>query len=170
MIKVKVNGLKTKTIWDLENFQGNLKKLDKEAKDKLKANILKNGFISPVFVWKGKDYVLDGHQRILVVKELIKEGHELETIDQIPVVEIEAETKKQAGEYVLSYNAQYGKITDEGLLEFGKEFELDFTELTETINLDFPQFELTTDEPDEKEISMEDIKPKNKCPSCGFKW
>lgn len=170
MIKVKINGLKTKTIWDLENFQGELKKISKEAKEKLKANILKNGFIAPVFIWKEHNSILDGHQRLIAVKELIKEGHELSTGNQIPIVEIEAETKKQAGEYVLSYNAQYGEITTEGLLEFGKEFELDFTELTETINLEFPEISLFEEEPKEKEISMEDIKAKNKCPSCGFQW
>ena len=75
IIDIKVKGTKTKPLKDFENFQGNLKSLPSDKLEKLKTNILKNGFISPIFLWKGNNYILDGHQRITALKSLIYEGH-----------------------------------------------------------------------------------------------
>ena len=134
-IKIKVKGTELMEIDRFFNFQGNLKKLSDEAKEKLKNSILRNGFNAPIFVWKGKKYILDGHQRITAVKELLSEGHTLEG-DKLPFIEIEADNKKQAAEMVLSYNSQYGEITDKGLETFLIDFDLDIKELGEIVNLD----------------------------------
>jgi len=85
-IKITCNGSKYLPIGKLKNFQGNLKELRADELEKLKRSILKYGFSFPVFVWQS--WIMDGHQRIFAVKELLKEGH---TIGDIPVVEIEAD-------------------------------------------------------------------------------
>ena len=52
---------------------------------------------------------------------MIKSGH---TIGKIPVVEIEAKNKKEAGEKLLILNSEYGKKTNEGILSFLDDFEV----------------------------------------------
>jgi len=76
LIEIKVFGCKLKDINEFQNFQGNLKELPEIQKNKLKESITRNGFNAPIFTWKGNNYILDGHQRIIAVKELIKEGQE----------------------------------------------------------------------------------------------
>lgn len=109
----------------LKHFQGNLKEMRKEDAQKLRSLILKHGWIAPVFVWN-KNYILDGHGRMLVLGELLKEGY---TIDALPVVDIEANTKKEAGEILLAINSHFQKITDEGLYQFLHEMEIDIESL-----------------------------------------
>ena len=94
----------------LKNFQGSLKEMSEANAGKLKASILKYGWVAPVFVWGG-DYILDGHGRLLVLGELLKDGY---TIGELPVVDIEAQTKKEAAEILLAINSKYQTITDEG--------------------------------------------------------
>jgi len=167
-IKINVKGCKTKPISDFKSFQGNLKTLSKEAQKKLEQSIIRNGFNAPIFVWAENDYILDGHQRINAIQSLIKQGYTLED-NQLPYIEIEAETKKQAAEMVLSYNSQYGEITSDGMLSFLEEFNLEIPELESftNINLDFEKLnEIIL----EKEITEDDLKSKSKCPKCGFEW
>jgi len=103
----------------LQNFQGNLKTLDKPALEKLKRSLIKYGFSFPVFVWGNE--ILDGHQRIFAAKRLVEDGY---SIGKIPVVEIEAKNKKEAGEKLLILNSEYGKKTNEGILSFLDDFEV----------------------------------------------
>ena len=119
VIKITCKGSGVIPLDQLQNFQGNLKTLDKSALEKLKRSLLKYGFSFPVFVW-GKE-ILDGHQRIFAAKDLIKSGY---TIGKIPVVEIEAKNKKEAGEKLLILNSEYGKKTNEGILSFLDDFEV----------------------------------------------
>lgn len=130
-IEITCNGNRTVSIDTLQNFQGNLKELRKPELEKLKRQILKHGFSFPVFVWGG-DKILDGHQRIFTVRELITEGY---MIDDIPVVDIDAKSKKDAAEKLLALNSRYAKITDEGLYEFIDANELDLSEFAGDLNL-----------------------------------
>jgi len=107
---------------ELKAFQGNLKEMSKENYQKLKALILKHGLIAPIFVWNQKE-ILDGHGRLLVLKELFKEGY---SIADIPIVDIDAKTRKEAAEILLSINSHFQTIKGEGLYEFMHNFELDF--------------------------------------------
>jgi len=129
-IKITCKGSKYLPIDDLKNFQGNLKELRKDELKKLKRSILKHGFSFPVFVWK--TWIMDGHQRIFTVKELFKEGH---TIGDIPVVDIEAGSKKEAAEKLLLLNSRYAKITDDGFYEYLNEFDLDLLEFKDDLEL-----------------------------------
>ena len=119
VIKITCKGSATVPLDTLQNFQGNLKTLDKSALEKLKRSLLKYGFSFPVFVW-GKE-ILDGHQRIFAAKRLVEDGY---SIGKIPVVEIEAKNKKEAGEKLLILNSEYGKKTNEGMLSFLDDFEV----------------------------------------------
>ena len=134
-INITCTGSGVKPIDQLRDFQGSLKTLKPEQLGKLKRSILKYGFTFPVFTWQDK--ILDGHQRLFATKELVKEGYE---IDDIPVVEIEAENKKEAGEKLLALNSQYAKITEDGLSEYINETGVDISELAG--DLDLPEFDL----------------------------
>lgn len=119
-------------------FQGNLKEMSKDSALKLRESIFKHGWIAPVFVWD-KNYILDGHGRLLVLQELIKEGY---TIGPIPIVDIEAKTKKEAGEILLSINSKYQRMTEEGLYEFLHEMDISLDDLPyiELPDIDLEQF------------------------------
>lgn len=134
-IEIKCKGSKFIDIKDLEDFQGNLKTLEKAEYNKLYKSIKKHGFTFPVFVWENK--ILDGHQRIFTIKRMLKEGF---TIGNIPVVEIDAKDAKEAAEKLLLLNSHFAKFTDEGLYEYLNTYNLDITELTEDLNL--PDFNL----------------------------
>lgn len=113
-----------------ENFQGNLKELRDYDLKKLKRSILKHGFSFPVLIWNQS--IIDGHQRIFATKELISEGH---TIDDIPYVEIHAESAKAAAEKLLMLNSRFAKMTEDGLYEFMNNFDLNMIELKDDIVL-----------------------------------
>ena len=125
IIEVRCKGNRTLPYREFKTFQGNLKNISKENFTKLKNSILKFGWIAPVFVWN-KNEILDGHGRLLVLDDLVKENY---TIAEIPVVDIEAKTKKEAAQILLSINSKYQEITEEGLSEFMQIMDLSITEL-----------------------------------------
>lgn len=142
-----VPGVSVKPMSEFEDFQGDLKDINKSRLDKLKKNILRLGFASPIFIWAGHDYILDGHQRIKALKELLKEGYEYANVTTdgqvikdtqylLPYVNIRAKTQKEAAELILSYNSQYGRIQQAGLIDFGEKYSLDLPELSERVELE----------------------------------
>lgn len=82
-IDIKCETKKYMTIDELIEMQGKLKRLDKENEEKLRSNLIKNGIVFPLFVWQNK--IIDGHQRLAVLRKLRQEGYE---IDKVPVVEV----------------------------------------------------------------------------------
>ena len=128
-IPITCKGQKYIPIQNLQDFQGNLKELSIVQFEKLKESILKHGFSFPVFVWNNS--ILDGHQRIFVVNDLLKNGY---SIGKIPCVEIEAKDKKEAAEKLLFLNSRYAKITEDGLIGFIDEVGIDDSILK---NMDF---------------------------------
>jgi len=126
-------------IANLQHFQGNLKNINPQNLAKLKANIIKNGFVAPIFIWqdpKGVNNIVDGHQRVKAVQCLLEEGYTLQPaqvnqgLPSLPYIGITAASAKQAAELVLTYNSQYGSILDmEG---FCKDFGLNMEELSNT--------------------------------------
>lgn len=151
----------------LKTFQGDLKEMTEANAGKLKSSVLRYGWVAPVFVWGG-DYILDGHGRLLVLGELLKEGY---TIDDLPVVDIEARTKREAAEILLAINSKYQTITDEGLYRFMHDMELDVEDLSifELPDIDLGDFEAgffteegETSTEDEEEIPEVPAEPKTK--------
>lgn len=102
---------------ELEPIQGALKALSPENEAKLRNSILERGFFVPMFVWlKGnKTFILDGHQRKIVLTKMKEEGFE---VPKIPCVTIHAETEKEAREKVLLISSNFGKIQKQGLADF----------------------------------------------------
>lgn len=122
-MEIKV-ACETKLYLPLENlnpFQGSLK--DHGNKEKLKKQILEQGFAAPIFVWKndGKYHILDGHGRFSACTDLKQSGYK---IPDLPCVEIHAKTKREAKKKLLSYVSQFGKVTSAGLYDFMNEAEL----------------------------------------------
>lgn len=165
-IKITCKGQKYIDINQLVNFQGNLKELSRKKYNKLKNLIIKYGFSFPVFVWKDHNEIIDGHQRVLVVKDMAGKGY---TIDKIPVVEIEAKDKQEVAEKLLALNSKFGKMTDEGLYEFINTNDVDFEniykdlELTD-INIDKFLTGFLKDETKDDDVPHidEDVEPQSK--------
>ena len=158
---------------DLEPLQGNLKSLSVENFERLKASILKHGFTFPFSVWRDGDtnYVLDGHQRDRVLEKMREEGY---VIPPLPVVYIEASSKKQAAEKILLNSSQYGKMSEETLYEFIHAFELEDGWAETSAILDLPRIDVSEftkgwmKENINAEASM-DVEEKDfSCPRCGF--
>ena len=108
----------------LQLFQGTMKELRDKQYAKLKGAMQSKGFIAPVFVWAGHDFLLDGHQRLHVLE---REGWDVE--GGIPVVEIEAADEKDAAEKLLLLSSTYGKIDPQGLYEFTETHGIQLPEL-----------------------------------------
>ncbi|MBF0607432.1 MAG: DNA modification methylase [Magnetococcales bacterium] len=141
---------------DMVQFQGNLKTLSESNLKKLKASILKYGWVAPVFIWNDKQ-IIDGHGRLIALQSLLEEGY---TISDLPVVDIQAKTEKQAAEILLSINSQYNTMTNDGLTEFCNQFGLDFNHLSfayELPTIDYNQ--VIPDNVKVNNVGQEDVVP-----------
>jgi hypothetical protein len=177
IIRITCQGADTLPIDSLLAFQGNLKSLSEKEFDKLSKAIIKAGFSFPVFVWRDGDenYIIDGHQRLYVVKKMVEGGWGIEGDGRIPVDWIHADSRKEAKEKVLLAASQYGRIDMESLYEYIETEELDFESLKEMV--DIPTIKLEVFEkgymPEpgagEKEVD-ENIETEFECPRCGYKW
>ena len=119
MIQVKCEAPFKIKLEDMTPFQGSLKSMTDKNYEKLKNEIVKHGFAVPFFLWHdkqaGKHYILDGHQRYIVLHELLDEGVELPS--EWPAVRIEATDAKDARRKLLTITSQYGTVSKKGLLE-----------------------------------------------------
>jgi hypothetical protein len=136
-IKIKCKAADGLEIDELNDFQGELKTISDDELEKLKKSILKYGFSFPVFVWENK--ILDGHQRLKAVKQLVSDGYKIKD-NKLPVVRIEAKNEKEAAEKLLLINSRYAKIDEGGFQVFSSEFDLDLDEMASLIEL--PEIEL----------------------------
>lgn len=129
MIAVKCDTEKTIDWHELKEFQGELKARTKDDIAKAKKSILKHGFSFPFAVWTENDnhWTIDGHARLLVLKELEKEGY---IIPPLPYYEVECKDRAEAKEKLLKLNSQFGIMSAESVLEFvGGDFELNTEEI-----------------------------------------
>ena len=108
---------------------------------KLKNSIIKNGFMTPLFVWQNKTdaILLDGFHRIIAFKEL-------ESIDgvnvppEVPALFIDCKDRKDAKKTLLLLNSRYAKIQDAALWDFVSDLNLD--ELKTEIDIPGMSFEM----------------------------
>ena len=111
---------------DIIDLQGNLKELTDEKRRALRSQIEDTGFAFAPHVWKNpadsKHYLIDGHQRMAVVRDMVKDGW---VCPPIPVVTVEADSLQSAKVRVLQSVSQYGKVTNQGLFEFLQDIQLD---------------------------------------------
>lgn len=141
-IRIACKGANLVSISKLEHFQGDLKTLSEKEYKKLKKTIETSGFSFPLFVWKDKRgcyKVVDGHQRLLTIQKMIKEGYLLPE-DKLPVAWIEASSEEEAKKKVLLATSQYGRYTEESVYEFISEGGLDYPELK--LEIDLPQINM----------------------------
>lgn len=117
-------------IENLNEFQGELKTLSTVNFEKLKKQIIDQGFSSPFLVWKnnGTYFLLDGHQRKRVVTKLKEAGYK---VPDLPCVEIFAKTKLEAKKKLLSYVSQFGKVDKQGLYQYIIDAELGIEDMQE---------------------------------------
>jgi hypothetical protein len=115
---------------EFTGLQGDLKSLETTDGAKLRREILDTGFAFPIYAWKqkGKNYVIGGHQRLRVLREMEKEGIR---VPRIPVVYVKAKNMEEAKRRVLQDVAQYGRVTEEGLHGFVKQMDMTLLELGE---------------------------------------
>lgn len=118
-------------------LQEDLKTITEENKNKLKKSILKHGFSYPIFVWEdeqeNKIYILDGHQRRIVMEEFKEEGY---SIPQLPVVFIPADDIQDAKQKLLSAASYFGEFNQQGVVDFTAGFDFDL----DSINIPFIEF------------------------------
>ena len=116
------------SIDDLVPTQKNLKSLSKENFEKLRKSIIKNGFFFPIGIWDhdGVLKLLDGHQRLLTLKELRNEGY---IVPLVPVFRVYASDEKQARDMLFHSVSQYGQVEKQGLYELMIEWDMKIDDL-----------------------------------------
>jgi ParB-like chromosome segregation protein Spo0J len=122
------NILKTALVkWEeLKPFQPQeLKKMSKVQLDNIKTSFKNNGFKSPFYVWEDKEtlWVLDGHQRLPILKLLRDEGEAVP--DKLPANFVFCKNKKEAKKAVLIYNSHYADIQQDILADWIKDLDFD---------------------------------------------
>jgi hypothetical protein len=75
-----------------------------------------------------------------VLEDLVKEGY---SIGDIPVVDVEAETKEEAGKILLAISSKYQNVTKKGLYDFMQTMDISIEDLKmfEFSELDMKKFE-----------------------------
>lgn len=145
--------------------QDDFKELDAQERHALKSSLLKNQFADPFKVWEdpeGKIYCLDGKHRSMVLNELVAEG--VQVPYQLPAVFFDCANKQEAAKLVLVFSSYYARIRQEGLKTFLGEYELDWSQLKQGLNLpefSFDRFEQKIDLYGLGELEQED----NRLPS-----
>lgn len=129
-IQITCQGAGTIAIGLLKALQGDLKILAKEDYERLKSELLLDGFSFPVAVWEdpssGNLYILDGHQRVKTLQKMAEEGY---SIPQIPIVTVQASDISQAKHKLLAAASQYGQMRTDGLKEFLKDTDFNAEDL-----------------------------------------
>lgn len=151
-IIVKCHSRDTLPIDALMTFQGGLKRLTKENRDKLIGSICEKGFIAPIFIWQndGDNKLLDGHQRTATLNYMRQKGWE---IPLLPVDYIEADSEKDAKEKLLLITSQYGEFTLEGFEEFSAGLDLN----TDNVHLSDGTFDLPSPEAENDTTGDDDV-------------
>lgn len=141
----------------LTPLQGDLKKLSDENFNKLRQSLIEKGFQFTVHVWEqgGTTYIIDGHQRVHVMKQLRKAGWE---VPPITCSFVKAATYHEAKELILYAVSQYGKIDRVGFEEFtmGEDFDFSKYDMPDFV-IEMPDFVPnlpSEDESKEKDKSM----------------
>ena len=119
--------------------QENFKEWVNNGAEKLVESILKYQFIAPFMVWQseGINYCLDGRHRFLDLEKVSELGSNVP--NQLPATFVDCANIKEAAELVLVYSSHYAKITQQGLLDFVSNFDLDFPDMQAMMNI--PDFD-----------------------------
>ncbi len=138
MVRIECTGAESISLDDIQPFQDDLKSLSKTDYEKIKKEIVKQGFSEPISVWKndGKTFCLNGHQRIRALHGLRDDGY---AVDKIPVSIVEASSIKAAKRKILGLAGQYGRVENDELYKFACDNDLDTDEIFEHVR--FPEID-----------------------------
>lgn len=144
-IRIECEGAATLSISQLHEMQGELKSLSELDYERLKQQILTEGFSFTLHVWRepeqGKYFILDGHQRIRTLRKLIVDGY---FCPDLPVSFVHAESYESAKRKLLGAASQYGKVESQGLYEYLDGMSIDIDYLKKHTNLrdvDYARFD-----------------------------
>lgn len=187
VLKIACTGATTIPYKELIQFQGELKNLSHDDYLKLRGLIENEGFGFPIVVWKaddGKNYIIDGHQRLRVIMKMAEDGWK---IPPLPVSFSSNDDTRQAKARLLAGASHFGRIQDQGLYEYSVEANLDYEQIaaivsTPEINLDRFRVEFFDDINQSIEASLSSIEGSkeltsdmfdnfdHQCPKCGFEF
>jgi len=104
--------------------------------EKVKKSLINNGFASSIYVWQDKDdiYIIDGHCRNDVLRDLKNDGYEIP--DKLNCTFLDLPNKKTAVKYLLQVFNQKTNPVNQGSLDIWLE-ELD---------IDLPDLEIKLDD------------------------
>lgn len=155
--------IKKVSINEIKEAPYNPRKMTQEELEKLKASIKKFGYVEPVIINKRTNFVIGGNQRLKALKEL---GYkEISAI----ILDLDEKQEKALNIALNKINGDWDIDKLKILFEELKDDEIiKYTGFNDFEISDF--FEEQNIEINEKEITRETIKPKNKCPKCGFEW
>jgi hypothetical protein len=165
----------------LNAIQGDLKELTKENRSKLRSHIEESGFAFAPHVWHDSKsdtyYLVDGHQRVEVLKDMLRDGWE---IGPIPVVPIDAKDIAEARNRVLQSVSQFGHVTNQGIVDFAGLINIDIETLGALFDIPGIDFKKLADvnkpvvfDEDEqgKEVTEGEFsKLIHTCPRCNFQF
>ncbi len=127
-LKVTVEGKKSVALEKLEPFQEDLKHLEKEEYERLRASLIHHGIAFVVHVWEhdGHLFIIDGHQRVFVMNQLKSiEGYD---IPKIPIALVTAKSYEEAKQRVLAGASSYGVVSEDSLAKYLSGNKLDFVQ------------------------------------------
>jgi hypothetical protein len=129
----------------MEWFQGRLKTITDSKFNDLKKSLIKNGIVSPFYIWKhdNKIDLSDGHHRYRALIDLQQDGYK---IPLVPVCEVFAKDKKEAAQIILTHNARYARMSEESFSDYMIDFGLDYNNLE---FLDFSDIDVSYFIPDD---------------------
>lgn len=107
---------------------------------KLIQSLLKYQFVDPFKVWEQSPdviYCLDGFHRFRDLAALEKLG--IDVPEELPANFIDCDDMKEAAELVLVYSSIYARITQGGLSDFLKNYDINYDDLKMTVAL--PEFD-----------------------------
>lgn len=150
-------------------FQGKLKKLSNQNRDRLITSILRNGFIAPIFLWddQGDNRILDGHGRLKVLLYLRTQGWD---IPMLPVDFVEADNEQDARQKLLHITSQYGEFELEELNNWIADLAEDINESIRLVDSEIDAIQENFFAEDSGDLEQEYSEPEKKeicCPSCG---
>jgi DNA modification methylase len=156
-MKIKDLILKTEKInWqDLADLQPiNLK--NNYHSEKTKQSIIENGFARAIYVWQDGDkiYIVDGHLRSDVLRELKSEGFEIP--DKLNCTFLDLPNKKTAVKYLLQvFNQKTNPINEQSLNSWIDDLEISLDDIE--VKVDDLHIDITEDI-DIEELEPEEIK------------
>ena len=154
IVKINVAGHISIAIDKILPFQGDLKTMSAENHKKLRNEILADGFNFSPHVWSHgeKYFILDGHQRISVMKQLKQDGYKFQDpdgnlSDKIPCNIVIAKDVNSAKRKVLQSVSQYGRLDMDGFKEFTEDvtFKMDDFDFLDFDMPDMPDMDLDED-------------------------